>query len=226
MPLKGVLLDVDGTLVDSNDAHAAAWEQAFREYGYDVPFDKLRSLIGMGGDKLMPECVPGLSDEESPGKDLSERRAAIFQEGVADLKPTKGARALVERLKQDGFKVVAASSAKQEELGDLLKAANVEDLLEEATTSSDAEQSKPEGDIVQAALDRAGLRPDEAVLIGDTPYDIESASKAGVRTIAVRSGGWDDDDLKDALAIYEDPADLLEHYEQSVLRQSADQVGA
>ena len=221
MLVKGVLLDVDGTLVDSNDAHAAAWEQAFREYGYNVPFDKLRSLIGMGGDKLMPACVPGLSDEEEPGKELSERRAAIFREGVADLKPTKGARALVERLKQDGFRLIVASSAKQEELGDLLKAAGVEDLIKEATTSSDAEESKPEGDIIQAALDKVGLKPDEVVLIGDTPYDIESASKVGVRTIAVRSGGWNDDQLSDAVAVYEDPADLLKQYEQSGLKQAA-----
>jgi len=226
MALKGVLLDVDGTLVDSNDAHAKAFEEVFKEYGYDVPFERVRPLIGMGGDQIFPEFAPGTNDKEGKGKEMATRRSEQFLEKVPTLKPTNGARQLLERMKQEGLMLIAASSAKQEELDELLKVAEVEGLIDAVTTSSDAESSKPEPDIIKIALQKGGLQPDEVVLLGDTPYDIEAARKAGVRTIALRSGGFPDDQLKDAIAIYDDPADVLAHYDQSPLAQAIEQGGA
>jgi HAD superfamily hydrolase (TIGR01509 family) len=218
MPLKGIILDVDGTLVLSNDAHARAWVDAFAEHGYEVPFDRVRSLIGMGGDKLIPAVAPGLNEENEPGKAIAERRASIFSERyAASLEPAPGARALVERLRRDGLRVVIASSARSEELDTLLAAAGVAGLIEDATTSSDAEESKPAPDIVDAALGKLGLPADEVVMLGDTPYDIESAAGCGVSVIALRCGGFPDDQLRGALAIYDDPADLLARYDESPL---------
>lgn len=218
MELQGVILDVDGTLVLSNDAHAQAWVDAFAEHGYDVPFERVRWLIGMGGDKLMPEVVPGLSDQEGVGKEIAERRKHIFADQYAQtLRPTPGARQLLMRLQEAGLRLVVASSAKEDELEMLLKAAQVEDLIAEATTSSDAEESKPAPDIVGVALDKLGLQASEVVMLGDTPYDIQSAGGCGVAVIAVRCGGFDDQQLADALAIYDDPADLLAQYDASPL---------
>ena len=222
MALQGVILDVDGTLVLSNDAHAQSWVDAFATFGYEVTFKQVRPLIGMGGDQLMPKLVPGLSEKEGVGKDIADYRHRLFASKYAkDLVASRGTRALVQRMQANGLKLVIASSAKAEQLGSLLKAAQVDDLIQEATTSSDAKASKPEPDIVEAALAKAGLAPDQVVMIGDTPYDIESAGKAGVPVIALRCGGFTDDQLAGAIAIYNDPADLLQNYDASPLAQLA-----
>lgn len=218
--IEGILLDIDGTLVLSNDAHAESWVEALAEFGYEVAYEDVRQLIGMGGDKLMPTLVPGLEKESDIGSEISERRTQLFMEKyMPQLQPAPGSRALVERLRADGYKLMAASSAKQDELGVLLKAADIEDLLKEATTSSDAYSSKPDPDIVHAALDKIGMRPEQVLMIGDTPYDIESASKAGVQLVAVRCGGWPDEQLNGALAVYDDPADLLANYASSPFKK-------
>lgn len=210
--IKGVLLDIDGTLVLSNDAHAQSWVDAFKRYGYDVSFDTVRPLIGMGGDKLISTVNPQLNENEGDGKAIKQARQKIFLEKYAgSLKAAPGSRTLVQGLHDYGLKMMVASSAKQEELDVLLKAAEVSDLIDGATTSDDAENSKPDPDIVQVALDKLGLLKDEVVMIGDTPYDIESAGKAGIHSIALRTGGWKDKDLSGALAIYDDPADLIDH---------------
>lgn len=220
MAIQGVILDVDGTLVLSNDAHAQAWTEAFSEFGYEVPFEHVRPLIGMGGDKLLPKLLPGLNDQEGAGKQIVERRDELFLERYApDLRPAEGARALVERMQAAGLKLVVASSARQGELTTLLKAAQVDDLVKATTTSTDVEESKPAPDTVEAALSKLGLEPSQVLMIGDTPYDIKSAHGCEVGTIAVRCGGWSDVDLKGALAIYDDPADLLRHYDTSPLGQ-------
>lgn len=212
-----VIFDVDGTLVDSNDAHARAWLEALREHGQQVDFERIRSLIGMGGDNLLPE-VAGLEKDSEPGKQISQRRSELFKQVYLQyLKPLPGARPLVERLHADGFKLIVASSAKQDELGPLLKIAGVADLLTETTSADDASNSKPDPDIIQVALQKLGLPAEQAVMIGDTPYDIQAAQKAHVATIALRCGGWQDTDLAGALAIYDTPADLLAHYDQSPL---------
>ena len=215
--LKGVIFDVDGTLLDSNDAHAISWVEAFAEAGYDVPFDVVRPLIGMGADKLLPKTI-GISHDSDEGKKLVARHSEIFEERhLPRLRPFEGARDLVQRIRSDDLKALVATSARDEQLTELLKAAHVDDLIEERATASDAKRSKPDPDIVQAAIEESGISPKHLVMIGDTPYDIEAAAKAGVRTIAFRCGGWTDDKLKGAAEIYDGPADLLAHYEASLI---------
>ena len=215
--LSAVLFDVDGTLVDSNDAHARAWVEAFAELGVHVDYGHVRRCIGMGGDKLMPE-VSNIREDTPKGKAISERRGEIFKEKyLPRLKAFPGTRELAATLEARGLTLVAASSAKKDELKPLLEIAGVTDVFEGATSSDDAEESKPDPDIVQAALKRAKARPEEAIMIGDTPYDIEAASRTRVRAIAFRCGGWSDADLKGAVAIYDGPDDLLAKLSESPL---------
>lgn len=214
--LRGILLDIDGTLLLSNDAHARAWVDAYHEFGYDVPFERIQPLIGMGGDKLIKQVTPDLDEESEPGKDVAARRREIFLQIYAPgLQPAPGARALVQRLRDLGLRLTVATSAKGEELQPLLEAAGVADLIEEKTTSDDAEASKPDPDIVQAALQKSGLPPGDVLMLGDTPYDVESAGKAGVGLVAFRCGGHSDEDLHGALSVYDDPQDLLTHWPDS-----------
>jgi HAD superfamily hydrolase (TIGR01509 family) len=215
--LEGVIFDVDGTLVDSNDAHANSWVETFAEAGYDVPFDAVRPLIGMGGDKLLPKTI-GIRQDSSEGRRLSKRRSEIFRERyLPRLRPFPGARDLVSLIRSRGLKAIVATSAKDDELRELLKAAQVADLMEEKATSSEAKHSKPDPDIVEAAIDESGTSPQHLVMIGDTPYDVEAAGRAEVRCIAFRSGGWRDKDLHGAVETYDGPADLLAHYESSLI---------
>jgi HAD superfamily hydrolase (TIGR01509 family) len=211
----GILLDVDGTLLDSNDAHARSWIEIFARHGREIPFERVRPLIGKGSDKLVPELT-GVDPESSAGKAMTEERKALFKRDyLPKLAPTRGARAMVERLKDDGLQVVVATSASGDELEALLRQADVEDLIGKATTSSDAESSKPDPDIVHAALRKGKLRSGQALMIGDTPYDIESAGRASVPCVALRCGGWwSDEALAGAVAIYNDPAQLLDRYEE------------
>lgn len=218
MVLQGVILDVDGTLVLSNDAHAQAYVDALGEFGYEVPFERVRPLIGMGSDQVLPKLVPGLTKDEGDGKAISERRKElIINRYGPTLSPANGARQLILHMKDAGLRLIIASSATSEELSVLLKAAQVDDLLDEATTSSDAEASKPAPDIVEAALSKLKMEPDQVLMLGDTPYDIQSAGAAKVGVIALRCGGFDDAALAEAKAIYDDPADLLAHYADSPL---------
>ena len=214
---KAVLFDIDGTLIDSNDAHAAAWVTAFLEHGITVDPMLVRRCIGMGGDKLMPE-VSGIEEASSRGAAIATRRGEIFtREFLPQLKPFEGARALVAAIKERGYAVVAASSASRKDLKALLAVAQVDALMDDATSSDDAEDSKPDPDIVHAALMKVKASPSAAVMIGDTPYDIEAARRAGVQTIAFRCGGWPDVDLKGAIAIYDGPLDLLNYVDTSPL---------
>lgn len=215
--IRAILLDVDGTLLDSNDAHAHAWVDALKAHGYSADFAQIRRLIGMGGDKLLPQ-VAGIEEDSAEGKPIVETRKRILKETyIPHLRPTPGARALLQRIQQDGLQLVVATSSNPQDLEDLLKAAQVDDLIQEAASSGDADNSKPDPDIVHAALEKAGCDPEETIMLGDTPYDVEAAGKAGVPIIAVRSGGWNDADLAGAVAVYDDPADLLAHYDDSPL---------
>jgi HAD superfamily hydrolase (TIGR01509 family) len=219
--IKGVIFDIDGTLVDSNDAHAKSWVDTFAEAGYDVPFDAVRPLIGMGADKLLPKTI-GIQHDTPEAKKLIKRRSEIFRERyLPRLRPLEGSRDLVLRVRSNGLKAIVATSAKDEELKGLLKAAQVEDLMQERATASDAKRSKPDPDIVQAAIEESDTDAENLVMIGDTPYDIEAATKARVRPIAFRSGGWTDEDLKGAVEIYDGPADLLAHYDSSLIGREA-----
>jgi len=227
MAIRGILLDVDGTLVLSNDVQAQAWVEAFKAFGYDAPFEKVRPMIGMGGDKVVPELAPGLSGEDGEGKRIADKRKELMMTKFGPtLAPAAGARALVQRAQQEGLTLVVASSATAEDLETLLKVARVDDLLRERTTMDDAGQSKPAPDIVAVALEKSGLPAGEVVMIGDSPYDIESAEQVGVGAIALRCGAFSDDDLKGAWAIYDDPADLLAHYDTSPLRGASLPAGA
>jgi HAD superfamily hydrolase (TIGR01509 family) len=220
-PLEAILLDVDGTLVDSNDAHAHAWVEALAEHGFECRFDEVRRLIGMGGDHVLP-ILTGLAEEEPRGEKIAERRSAIFRERhLKALKPFRDVRPLVEAMRRRGFRIVVATSARSDELDALLFVTGVEDLVDEKTTSSDAEATKPAPDIVAAAVRKAGVSPRSAIMIGDTPYDVRAAQRAGVSTIALRSGGWGDADLGGAIAIYDDAHDLLKHFDQSPLGRAS-----
>jgi HAD superfamily hydrolase (TIGR01509 family) len=213
--VRGVLLDIDGTLVDSNDAHTRAWVEALRRGGHRVTYDEVRRLIGMGSDNLLPALV-GIEKESAEGEKLSKSWSEIFtREYLPYLKATPGSRELVYRMRESGLRLAVASSAEKEMLESLLEIAGVADLVKEATTSGDADNSKPDPDIVQGALQKIGLPPGEVLMLGDTPYDIEAAAKAGVGVVALRSGGWDDAGLRGALAVYDSPADLLSHFEES-----------
>jgi HAD superfamily hydrolase (TIGR01509 family) len=215
-----VIFDVDGTLVDSNDAHARAWVQAFAERGITVAYEPVRRAIGMGGDKLMPR-VSGIEEDSKQGKAIAERRAEIFKKKfLLELRAFPRTRELVTRLKEDGCRLAVASSAKEDELYPLLEIAQVADLIPTRTSSDDADNSKPDPDIVAAALRRTGCQPDAAVMIGDTPYDVEAARRAGIQVIGFGCGGWRREDLEGAVAFYRDPADLLEHYKQSVFARA------
>jgi len=218
--LKGIIFDVDGTLVDSNDAHAESWVDTFAEAGYEVPFSSVRPLIGMGADKLLPRTI-GVSNESEEGKKLIKRRSEIFKTSYMPyLRALPGSRELVQRVKKDGLKAIVATSARDQELKDLLKAARVDDLMEERATASDAKRSKPDPDIVHAAIEESDIPPQQLIMIGDTPYDIEAAARAQVRSIAFRSGGWTDDELKGAVEIYDGPADLLKNYDSSIIKKA------
>ena len=209
MAITAVLFDIDGTLVNSNDAHAAAWVQAFADFGVQADPALVRRCIGMGGDKLMP-AVSGIEEDSPIGKIIAERRGRIFkQQFLPTLEPFDGARDLVAAIKSRGLTVVAASSASKEDLKALLAVAGVDRLMDDATSSDDAEESKPEPDIIVAALKRAKAQPSEAIMIGDTPYDVEAALRAGVSVIGFRCGGWNDESLRGAVAIYDGPHELL-----------------
>jgi len=208
-----VLLDIDGTLLDSNEAHAASWSDALKACGYTISAEKVLPLIGMGGDKVMATLIPGLApDDGRLGQKIAEERARIFSaEYLAACKPTPGARDLLLELQRRGCALVMATSAKGNELKALLSAAGIADLIDEAATSDDADASKPDPEIVHAALEKADVLPESATMIGDTPYDILAARAAGVRIVAVRCGGWKDPELSDAQAVYDHPADILHH---------------
>ncbi len=214
-----MILDVDGTLVDSNDAHARSWVEAFADEGIAVAYEPVRRSIGMGGDKLMP-AVARIEEDSPQGQRIAKRRGEIFKSRwLPGLRGFPDARALLERLKQDGFTLAVASSAKGEELDPLLEAAGVLDLIDVKTSSDDAAESKPDPDIVSAAVEKAGCAAARAIMIGDTPYDVEAARRAGVRVVAFECGGWHGAELA-ADAVYADASDLLRRYDESIFARA------
>ena len=205
-------------MIDSNDAHARSWVDVLQENDFDVTYAQVRALIGMGGDKLV-RAVTGLDVERGRGKELASRRAELFRRDyLPSLCATPGARELIARMKAGDLRLVIATSAREQELNGLLEQAGLSELIHRRTTSDDAEDSKPDPDIVHAALRRGELDPESTIMLGDTPYDIEAAERAGVRSIALRCGGWwADDALGGAIAIYDDPAELVSEYARSPL---------
>jgi HAD superfamily hydrolase (TIGR01509 family) len=218
--IKAVIFDVDGTLVDSVDLHARAWQEAFAHFGKHFDFERVRSQIGKGGDQLMPVF---LSEDELAefGEELEKYRGELFKrEYLSQVKGFPAVRELFQRVKAEGLQIALASSAKGDELKAYKKIVDIEDLVEEETSSEDAEKSKPHPDIFEAALERLGkMKPSEAVVVGDTPYDAEAAGKAGMQTVGLLSGGFPEADLRAAgcVRIYRAPADLLANYDASPL---------
>ena len=218
-----VIFDVDGTLIDSVDLHARAWSDAFAAFGRDVPFGTVRGQIGKGGDQLLPVFLAP-DEVETLGKQVEEKRSEIFKSRFLDtLKPFPGVRPLFERLRADGIRIALASSSKADELERYVRIAEIEDLIDEHTTSDDAARSKPHPDIFAASLDRLGNPdPSRVLVVGDTPYDAAAASKLAIRTIGLLCGGFPQADLRreGAIAIFRDPADLLARYAETPFRMS------
>ena len=187
--LHAVLLDIDGTLIESNDAHALAWVGALAAHGYIVTFEQVRRLIGMRGDKMLPALV-GLDPESGEADHIGGSRSEQFRHELPGLRPTAGARDLLQLLRNEGLELVVATSAEASEVHSILEQAGVADLIATSASSGDAERSKPDPDIIQAALHKAGRSSAHAILLGDTAA---------------------------ALAIYDDPADLHRHFSTSPL---------
>ena len=209
--LGAIIFDVDGTLVDSVDLHAEAWQRAFAHFGHDFDVADLRGQIGKGGDQLMPVFLSP-DEVERRGKEIEAYRGDLFKsEYLSRVRGFPEVRTLFEALRARGYRIALASSAKAAELEAYKKAAAVEGLTDVETSSDDAERSKPYPDIFEAALDKLGLSPGEAVVVGDTPYDAEAARKAGIACVGVLCGGFAEADLRAAGAgrIFRDPADLL-----------------
>ena len=215
---RAVLFDVDGTLVDTNDLHAAAWREAFLNFGLDKPFEEIRWQVGKGGDNLIPSLFPDL--DEARQAEIEDFRADLFKRDyLPRAMPFPGVRDLFERLATDGVKIVLASSSHAEEVAYHLSLIACADLVETTTSSDDVENSKPCPDIFAAALAKvAPLEADEAAVVGDTPWDAEAAAKLGLRIVGFRSGGFPDEALAEAGAceLYDGPSDLLARFDSSV----------
>jgi HAD superfamily hydrolase (TIGR01509 family) len=216
MPIA--ILDIDGTLVDTNYHHAVAWFRAFRQQGIVLPLWRIHRHIGMGGDQL----VGALTDERVEQKCGDEIRAAektLYMELIHEVEPMTGSRDLIEELHRRGHTVVLASSAKADEVDHYLDLLDARGLADGWTTSADVEQTKPEPDLIRAALDRADARAGDAVMVGDTPWDIHAAREAGVPTIAVRTGGFGVDELREAgaAALFESVSELLQNLDETGL---------
>ena len=207
-----IIFDIDGTLIDSVDFHARAWQETFARYGIETTFEAVRGQIGKGGDQLMPVFLPKEMLDEK-GDEIEKERGEYFRaEYLPLVKPFPQVRELFERLIADGKRIVLASSGSRKDVESFKKLARIDDLIESDTTSDDAEKSKPHPDIFLAALEKLGNPGKATVLvIGDTPYDAVASVKAGVRPVGVLCGGFAEADLRGAgcVSIFRDPADLL-----------------
>jgi HAD superfamily hydrolase (TIGR01509 family) len=213
------ILDIDGTLVDTNYHHTVAWYRAFRQNGVVLPMWRIHRHMGMGGDQLVASLTDDATEEEK-GDDIRAAEKPLYLAFIEEVEPMEGARGLIEDIKANGHHVVLASSAKQDEVDHYLDQLDARELADDWTTSADVESTKPQPDLVQAALDKVGADASDAVLIGDTTWDIEAAKRAGVETIAVRTGGFGTDELEEAgaVAVFESVAELRERLGETLLR--------
>ena len=193
--MRAAILDVDGTLVDTNYHHAIAWYRAFRQHGKLVPIWRIHRHVGMGGDQLVA-ALAGEEWDEEHGDDAREAEKALYLALIEEVEPLEGARGLIEDLKERGHSVVLASSAKENEVDHYLDLLDARDLADDWTTSADVEATKPEPDLVRAAVEKAG--GGDAVMVGDSIWDVEAAGRAGLETVAVLTGGFSEAELRDA----------------------------
>jgi HAD superfamily hydrolase (TIGR01509 family) len=220
---EAVIFDVDGTLVDTVDLHARAWQDVFREFGKEVPFEDVRRQIGKGADQLMPVFFPP-AEVRRIGDKMLARRGAIYRERHLPLaSPFPRVRELLERIRRDGSRIALASSARHDDFQANLDLLGIGDLVDAAVSSRDAARSKPFPDIFEAALAKlGGVAPAQAVAVGDTPYDAEAASRINLPAIGVLCGGFSEHELRAAgcTQIWNDPEDLLFHYSQTPLHRN------
>jgi HAD superfamily hydrolase (TIGR01549 family) len=207
-----VIFDIDGTLVDSNYQHALAWFRAFRQHDVIVPTWRIHRAIGMGGDQLVA-ALAGEEVEREKGDDVRDAEKPLFMDMIEEVEPFEGARELLAELASDGRTVVLASSAKSDEAEHYVDLLEARDRVTAWTTSADVDETKPEPDLVEVALEKAGT--DEAVMVGDSIYDVEAAKRAGIPTVGVISGGYSESELRAAGAadVVESVADLRERPE-------------
>lgn len=213
--IGAVLFDVDGTLIDSNDLHAAAWQQAFQHFGIELPVEAIRGQIGKGGDNLIPALLPAEMVREEQSEIESFRSELFTRDYLPRVTPFPGVRGLFEALYESGIKIVLATSAHAEELRFHRSVLGCEDLIFDATSRDDVDRSKPCPDIFEAALRKvAPLSPAETLVIGDSPWDVKAARAASIDAIGVRCGGFADQDLTKAgaIAIQDGPAELLNSF--------------
>jgi HAD superfamily hydrolase (TIGR01509 family) len=212
---RAAIFDIDGTIIDSVDQHARAWQEAFRDFGHDIDFATIRGQIGKGGDQLMPVF---LSAEEMRAKseELEKHRAALFkQKYLPQIAAFPAVRDLFAQLRADGKRIVLASSAKKDEIAIYKRIANIADLVSDEVSSDDVDKSKPHPDVFESALRKLGaVHPEQVIAIGDAPYDAQAARKTRLRTIGMLCGGFAESDLRKAgcAAICRDPAALLAQY--------------
>jgi len=215
--IKAVIFDIDGTLIDSNAAHAESFVRAFKKFGKDVPFEELKCLIGMGADDILEKYLEKDEIEEF-GEDLKEYRKKVFlEEYLPEIKVFPKVRELFERLKADKKQTALASSAGEDELKEYKKLLNLGDLIEKETNADDADEAKPEPDIFLAACNKLkNVEKENVLVIGDTPYDAEAATKAKLKIIGVESGGWTREKLIETgcAEVYRDIAEIFENYEK------------
>lgn len=218
---KAAIFDLDGTLLDSVDLHALAWQEALLRFGHNVSFEKVRGEIGKGADKLIPVFLSA-DDQRDHGEKLEEWRGNRFKtEYLPLVRPFSAVPNLLRRVRDAGLQVAIASSAKKDEVDEYLDIARIVDLVDLTTSSDDVDESKPAPDIFEIVLKKLKIDGADAVAIGDTPYDAEAASKAGVRTVGVLCGGFTEDELRKAgcAEVYPGPAALLACFEYSLLRK-------
>jgi HAD superfamily hydrolase (TIGR01509 family) len=213
------ILDIDGTLVDTNYHHAIAWYRAFRQHKIVLPLWRIHRHIGMGGDQMIAALTDERTEQEQ-GDDIRAAEKALYFALIDEVETMEGSRELIERLKRSGHTVVLASSAKQDEVDHYLDLLDARELADAWTSSADVEATKPEPDLVKSALEKAGGRDGQAVMIGDTPWDIEAAKRADVPTLAVLTGGFGVDELREAgaLDVFESVGKLCTKLEQTPLR--------
>lgn len=217
-----LLTDIDGTLVDSNALHAEAWRRAFEHFGIQIGMDEAWRQIGKGADQLIPTFLPE-NERERLEKPLKEYRKEIFHRDYMErIVPFARAHDLLERVRKAGMKIALATSSDPEDLATFGRLLGMDDLVDEASSAGDAKRSKPAPDIFAAALEKVGMRSEQAIALGDTPYDAESAGKLGIQVIGVTCGGWRRDDLLAAgcVEVWRDPEDLLENFQRSMLGRS------